>query len=74
MRVGEILPARSAKAPTRSFWCTTTFGDASKARGRHLTRAVVEAVRLLDMRVHDHIIIGREDISSIKQNHPTLWV
>jgi len=40
----------------------------------NLTRAVIEAGRLLDIRVHDHIIIGREDFSSIKQNHPALWV
>ena len=40
----------------------------------NLTRAVIEAGRLLDMRVHDHIVIGRDDYCSIKKNHPALWV
>ena len=39
----------------------------------NLTRAVVEAGILLDIKVLDHIIIGRDGFVSLKKNHPGLW-
>ncbi|MFZ3071536.1 MAG: DNA repair protein RadC [Anaerolineaceae bacterium] len=40
----------------------------------NLTRAVVQAGTLLDVKVLDHIIIGRDNFVSLKKNHPNLWV
>jgi len=49
-------------------------GDSSESpEDVNLTRAVVEAGNLLDVRVLDHIIIGQKGFSSIKKNHPGLW-
>jgi len=39
----------------------------------NITRSVVDAGKLLDVRVLDHIIIGQNDFTSIKKNHPSLW-
>ncbi len=76
VRVGEIFTRAIRKGANAVILVHNhPSGDASESpEDVNLTRAVVEAGRLLDMRVHDHIIIGREDFSSIKQNHPTLWV
>jgi DNA repair protein RadC len=39
----------------------------------NLTRAVIQAGQLLDIRVLDHIIIGQQSFTSLKRNHPSLW-
>lgn len=39
----------------------------------NMTRAIIEAGKLLDIRVLDHIIIGSHSFTSIRQTHPSLW-
>lgn len=39
----------------------------------NLTRAVIEAGNLLDIRLLDHVIIAGQDHTSIRRNHPELW-
>jgi len=76
VRVGEIF-ARAIRNSANAVILAHNHpsGEAAESpEDVNLTRAVIEAGRLLDIRVHDHIIIGREDFSSIKQNHPALWV
>ena len=49
-------------------------GDASESpEDVNLTHAIVEAGKILDVKVLDHIIIGQTDYTSIKKNHPMLW-
>jgi DNA repair protein RadC len=38
-----------------------------------MTRAIIEAGKLLDIRVLDHVIIGLHGFTSIRQKHPSLW-
>ena len=40
----------------------------------NMTRAIIEAGKLLDIRVLDHVIIGLHGFTSIRQKHPSLWV
>lgn len=43
-------------------------GDPTPSRADiEMTRQVVEAARSLDLEVHDHLIIGREGVASLKQ-------
>ena len=39
----------------------------------NLTRAVIEAGNVLDIRLLDHVIIAGQDHTSIRRNHPELW-
>ena len=39
-----------------------------------LTKAVLEAGTVLDIRLIDHVIIAAKTFSSIRRNHPELWV
>ncbi|MGI6249848.1 MAG: RadC family protein [Anaerolineaceae bacterium] len=39
----------------------------------NLTKSLVEAGQILDIRVLDHIIIAAKGIVSIRRNHPSLW-
>jgi DNA repair protein RadC len=39
----------------------------------NLTKAVIQAGTILDIRLLDHIIIGAVDFGSIRRNHPDLW-
>ncbi len=39
----------------------------------NLTRAVIEAGKILDIRLIDHVIIAANDYSSIRRNHSELW-
>ena len=39
----------------------------------NMTRAIIEAGKLLDIRVLDHVIIGLQSFTSIRQTHPSLW-
>jgi len=39
----------------------------------HLTRVLIEAGKMLELQVHDHIIIGTKGFASIKSLHPSLW-
>ncbi len=39
----------------------------------NMTRAIIEAGKLLDIRVLDHVIIGLNGFTSIRQKHPSLW-
>lgn len=39
----------------------------------NMTRAIIEAGKLLDIRVLDHVIIGLHGFTSIRQKHPSLW-
>jgi DNA repair protein RadC len=40
----------------------------------NLTREVIEAGRLLDIKVLDHLVIGQKTYASIRRNHETLWL
>ncbi|MEL7645696.1 MAG: DNA repair protein RadC [Anaerolineaceae bacterium] len=75
VRVGEIFTRAIRKGANAVILVHNhPSGDSSESpEDVNLTRAVIEAGRLLDVRMHDHIIIGREDFSSIKKNHPALW-
>lgn len=49
-------------------------GDPSEsAEDVSMTRAIIEAGKLLDIRVLDHVIIGQDGFTSIRQKHPSLW-
>ena len=39
----------------------------------NLTRAVIEAGKILDIRLIDHVIIAANSYGSIRRNHPDLW-
>jgi len=39
----------------------------------NMTRAVIEAGRILDIRLLDHIIVAGDNFTSIRRNHPDLW-
>ncbi|MEA4931442.1 MAG: DNA repair protein RadC [Anaerolineaceae bacterium] len=39
----------------------------------NMTRAIIEAGKLLDIRVLDHVVIGMNSFTSIRQKHPSLW-
>jgi len=39
----------------------------------NLTRAVIEAGKILDIRLIDHVIIAANSFGSIRRNHPDLW-
>ncbi len=39
----------------------------------HLTRMLIEAGRLLEMPILDHVVVGVNRIVSIKSMHPDLW-
>ena len=39
----------------------------------NMTRAIIEAGKLLDIRVLDHVIISLHGFVSIRQKHPSLW-
>lgn len=76
VRVGEIF-ARAIRKGANAVILVHNHPSGESAESPEdvsLTRAVIEAGRLLDIRVHDHIVIGRQDFSSIKKNHPALWV
>lgn len=50
-------------------------GDATESpEDVNLTREVIEAGRLLDIKVLDHLVIGQKTYASIRQNHETLWL
>lgn len=50
-------------------------GDPSESpEDVNMTRAIIEAGKLLDIRVLDHVIIGLNGFTSIRQKHPSLWV
>ena len=40
----------------------------------NLTRVVIEAGKILDIRLIDHIIVAGNSYGSIRRNHPDLWV
>ena len=75
VRIGEVF----ARAIRNSAYAIIVVhnhpsGDSSESpEDVNLTRAVVEAGKLLDVHVLDHIIIGQRDYTSIKKNHPSLW-
>lgn len=49
-------------------------GDPSESpEDVNMTRAIIEAGKLLDIRVLDHVIIGLHGFTSIRQKHPSLW-
>lgn len=49
-------------------------GDAQESpEDVNLTQAVVDAGQLLDIKVIDHIIIGWNELTSIRRNHPGIW-
>lgn len=39
----------------------------------HLTRMLIEAGKMLELPVLDHVVIGARGILSIKSSHPELW-
>ncbi len=39
----------------------------------HLTRVLIEAGKMLELQVLDHIIVGANGIASIKSVNPSLW-
>lgn len=39
----------------------------------NMTKAVIQAGSIMDIRLLDHIIIGAVDFGSIRRNHPDLW-
>ncbi len=39
----------------------------------NMTRAIIQAGNLLDIRVLDHVVIGQNGFVSIRQKHPALW-
>jgi DNA repair protein RadC len=39
----------------------------------NMTRAVIEAGRILDIRLLDHLIVAGDNFTSIRRNHPDLW-
>lgn len=50
-------------------------GDATESpEDVNLTREVIEAGRLLDIRVLDHLVIGQKSYTSIRRNHDSLWL
>jgi len=50
-------------------------GDANESpEDVNLTKTALEAGKMLDIKVLDHIIIGGGDFVSIKKQHPGLWL
>ena len=39
----------------------------------NMTRAVIEASKILDIRLLDHLIVAGDIFTSIRRNHPDLW-
>lgn len=39
----------------------------------NLTRIILEAGQLLEIKVQDHLVIGQEGFYSIRRGHPALW-
>lgn len=39
----------------------------------HLTRVLIEAGKMLELQVYDHIIVGANGFASIKSLNPSLW-
>ena len=75
VRIGEVF----ARAIRNSAYAIIVVhnhpsGDSSESpEDVNPTLAVVEAGKLLDVHLLDHIIIGQRDYTSIKKNHPSLW-
>ncbi|MFH1446305.1 MAG: JAB domain-containing protein, partial [Chloroflexota bacterium] len=50
-------------------------GDAKESpEDVNLTKTILDAGKLLDIKVLDHIIISGGDFVSIKKKHPGLWL
>ncbi len=50
-------------------------GDAQESpEDLSFTRSVIEAGKILDIRVLDHIVIAGQSYRSLKRNHPDLWL
>lgn len=39
----------------------------------HLTRMLIEAGKMLEMPIVDHVVVGARSVSSLKSLHPDLW-
>jgi DNA repair protein RadC len=76
VRVSEIFTtAVKAKAVNIIIVHNHPSGDATESpEDVNLTREVIEAGRLLDIKVLDHLVIGQKTFTSIRRNHESLWV
>ena len=74
-RVAEIFQkAQTLKAHGICVLHNHPSGDATESPDDLVfTRSVIEAGRILDIRVLDHLIIGRLGHRSLRQAHPELW-
>lgn len=75
VRVGEIFK----EAVRRNVYAIALVhnhpsGNANESpEDVNLTKAVIEAGSVLDIRLLDHVIIAGNDHASIRRNHPELW-
>lgn len=75
VRVGEVFTEALRKdAHSLIVVHNHPSGDSSPSpEDVNLTRYLVDAGKILDLKVEDHIIIGRTDYHSIRQQHPEIW-
>jgi len=76
VRVGEVFKmAIRNNAKSIILFHNHPSGDAHESpEDVNLTKSVIEAGKLLDIDLLDHIIIAGSEHVSIRKNHPTLWL
>lgn len=76
VRVGEIFKsAIRNNAKSIILFHNHPSGDARESpEDVNLTKSVIEAGRLVDIDVLDHIIIAGSDYVSIRKQHPGMWL
>ena len=76
VRIGEVFKmAIRNNAKSIILFHNHPSGDANESpEDVNLTRSVIEAGKLMDVDVLDHIIIAGSEHVSIRKNHPSLWM
>jgi len=76
IRVGELFKT-AIRLPARSiiiFHNHPSMDPSESPEDLALTRAAIQAGKLVDIDVLDHIIIAGNEHNSIRRNHPDLWI
>lgn len=76
VRIGEVFKmAIRNNAKSVILFHNHPSGDAQESpEDVNLTKSVIEAGKLMDVDVLDHIIIAGAEHVSIRKNHPSLWM
>ena len=76
----QVRPAEIFRGAVRRNACAVVVGHnhpsgnpAPSPEDRTLTRSLVQAGKLLELEMLDHLIVGPTRWVSLRQNHPTCW-